>query len=87
MKSFLSLLVLGLLQIITFSQEKGLDEKINESFKPISDAWGNVVFYPIKISETVLPDNMVGLFVILTIALSVCAKRWLLANNFCTAIL
>ncbi|MDP5001160.1 MAG: alanine:cation symporter family protein [Flavobacterium sp.] len=43
----LLLKILLLFPLFTFSQEKGLDEKFNEWFKPISDAWGGIVFYPV----------------------------------------
>ncbi|MBK7705725.1 MAG: alanine:cation symporter family protein [Acidobacteria bacterium] len=29
------------------AQEKGIDQRIDEAFKPIADAWGSIVFYPI----------------------------------------
>ena len=46
----LLLKILLLFPLFTFSQEKGLDEKFNEWFKPISDAWGEIVFYPVTFS-------------------------------------
>lgn len=52
MKNFFTLL-LSILPIVTFSQEKGLDEKFNDAFRPISDAWGGFVFYAINLSEQV----------------------------------
>ncbi len=45
--------ILLLLPFLTFAQEKGLDEKFNDAFKPISDAWGSIVFYSIQITDTV----------------------------------
>ena len=53
MKKFIFLLTTAVFPLLGFSQQKGIDERINESFKPIADAWGNFVFYPIHISETV----------------------------------
>jgi alanine or glycine:cation symporter, AGCS family len=44
MKKFFTILTL-LLPILTFSQEKGLDEKINDIIKPAVDAMSNVFFY------------------------------------------
>ena len=32
---------------------EGLDEKINEWFKPIADAWGNIVLYPIQFTDEI----------------------------------
>ena len=52
-KSLLSLLFITL-PFLTFAQEsKGLDEKFNEAFKPIADAWGGIIFYSIEITEGV----------------------------------
>lgn len=52
MKKFIAT-ILFLLPFLTFAQEKGLDEKFNDAFKPISDAWGSIVFYSIQITDTV----------------------------------
>ncbi|MBE7629058.1 alanine/glycine:cation symporter family protein [Tenacibaculum piscium] len=51
-KKLLTLLML-IAPMFSFSQEKGLGEKINEGFKPVADAWGSFVFYPIKIGGDV----------------------------------
>ena len=34
-----------LLPILSFGQEKGLDEKIDEAFQPISDFFSNIIFF------------------------------------------
>ena len=47
---FLSLLMIPML---TFAEEKGLAKRINEGFKPIADAWGSIIFYPIELYEGV----------------------------------
>ena len=44
---------LSIIPFITFAQDKGWDERINEAFKPIADAWGAFVFYPVKFTEEV----------------------------------
>lgn len=44
MKKLFSLLAI-LIPIVSFSQEKGLDEKINDIIKPAVDAMGSVFFY------------------------------------------
>jgi AGCS family alanine or glycine:cation symporter len=36
-----------LLSIAASAQEKGLDQRIDEAFKPIADWWGWLIFYPI----------------------------------------
>ncbi len=45
-KKFLALLFI-IVPIITFAQEKGLDQRIDEGFKPISDTISGIVFFPI----------------------------------------
>ena len=45
-KSFLALL-LTILPLLTFAQEKGLDQKIDEAFKPVSDFFSAVIFFKI----------------------------------------
>jgi AGCS family alanine or glycine:cation symporter len=51
-KKFLSLLFLAI-PMFTFAQEKGLDQKIDEAFAPISDFFSSVIFFPIYESESV----------------------------------
>lgn len=41
---YLSLL---LFPVLVSAQEKGIDQKIDEAFKPIADWWGWLIFYPI----------------------------------------
>jgi len=51
MKRFLALFLTALLTpFLALAQEaqKGLDERINEKFQPITDAVSNVVFYPVQ---------------------------------------
>ncbi len=43
-KKLLSLLVL-VIPYITFAQEKGLDQKIDEAFQPVSDFFSSVIFF------------------------------------------
>ena len=45
-KIFLSL-ILVFSSFISFSQEKGIDQKIDEAFAPISDFFSSVVFFPV----------------------------------------
>ncbi|MGB1283921.1 MAG: alanine/glycine:cation symporter family protein [Polaribacter sp.] len=33
--------------ILTFAQEKGLDQKIDEAFQPVADAFDKIIFFPI----------------------------------------
>lgn len=51
-KKLLALLFL-ISPLLTFAQEKGLDQKIDEAFKPISDFFSGIIFFPIYQSETV----------------------------------
>lgn len=56
-KSYLFLAMM-LVQISSFAQEatkKGIDERIEEMFKPISDWWANIVFYSINIMGLDVP--------------------------------
>ena len=55
--------------IIIFAQdgsakEKGLDDRINEWFQPITDVWSSIVFYPVKFSDTVQIPIVVILLVV-----------------------
>ncbi len=45
------------------SAPKGLDERINEWFTPIADAWGSVIFYPIRFTDTIAVPIVVMLLV------------------------
>ncbi len=54
MKRFLGITLISLSSFFLFAQDgKGLDEKINDSFTPISDAWSGFVFSSLKITDTV----------------------------------
>lgn len=53
MKKLLLALLFMVAPMLTFAQEKGLAERINEGFKPIADAWGSFVFYPVKLGDGV----------------------------------
>lgn len=52
-KRLLSLLLL-VVPMLTFAQEKGLDQKIDEGFKPISDFFSKVIFFEIAGTPFVL---------------------------------
>jgi len=52
MKKKLLTLLLFVLPMLTFAQEKGLDQKIDEAFKPISDFFSSIIFFPIYKSES-----------------------------------
>jgi len=51
-KKLLSLLFLAI-PMFTFAQEKGLDQRIDAAFKPISDFFSSIIFFPIYQSEDV----------------------------------
>ena len=36
-----------------FSHSRGIDDKINDWFKPIADAWVSIVLYPINFSDEI----------------------------------
>ena len=45
MKRFILTTLFVLMSSITFAQDKGLDDRINEAFTPIADWWGGVVLH------------------------------------------
>ncbi|MBL4568863.1 MAG: alanine:cation symporter family protein [Flavobacteriaceae bacterium] len=53
MKKRLLTLLFMATPFLTFAQEKGIAEKINEGFQPIADWWGSVVFYSVPITNNV----------------------------------
>ncbi|MFZ9387018.1 MAG: alanine/glycine:cation symporter family protein [Chitinophagaceae bacterium] len=56
LSAFFSLLLLS--PVLSFAQDtpsKGLDQRINESFQPITDWWSNIVFYPVTIGGVSVP--------------------------------
>ena len=53
-KRILSVLFL-VIPIVTFAQEKGLDQQIDEAFKPISDFFSEVIFFTIPIAGIDVP--------------------------------
>jgi AGCS family alanine or glycine:cation symporter len=53
-RKFIAILLL-LMPILTFAQEKGIDEIIDEGFKPFSDAISEAVFFTVKIGPKDVP--------------------------------
>ncbi|MBD0295099.1 MAG: alanine:cation symporter family protein, partial [Flavisolibacter sp.] len=56
------------LPVLTFAQnraieEKGLDERINDWFAPVANAWESIVFFPVRFSETIRVPFIVILLV------------------------
>ncbi len=47
MKKYLLVVLTTIFPLLTFAQEKGLDQKIDEAFKPISDFFSSVIFFSI----------------------------------------
>lgn len=47
MKKRLLALLFLVVPILTFAQEKGLDQQIDEAFKPVSDFFSSVIFFPV----------------------------------------
>ena len=47
MKKIFSSLILVLSSTISFSQDKGLDQQIDEAFAPISDFFSSIIFFPV----------------------------------------
>jgi len=52
MKKYLLSIFTLIVPFLTFAQEKGLDQKIDEAFQPIADAFFDAIFFPIYKSET-----------------------------------
>ncbi len=40
-------LIMLMIPMLTFAQEKGLDQQIDEAFKPVSDFFSSVIFFPV----------------------------------------
>ena len=55
MKKKLLLLLLMVVPMLTFAQEKGLDQKIDAAFKPVSDFFSNLIFFTIPIAGIDVP--------------------------------
>ena len=53
-KKLLSLLLI-FIPLVTFAQEKGLDQQIDEAFKPISDFFSQVIFFTIPVAGMDVP--------------------------------
>ena len=60
MKKLLSLLLL-LMPTMLFAQGKSIDEKIDGFFRPIADAVGSVIFYPISFGSHSVPIVLIVL--------------------------
>ncbi len=66
---FLATLFTILTPILTFAKDsKGLAEKINEGFKPIAEAWGNIVFYSINFGTEKKPIELPLVIIMLLLA-------------------
>ena len=55
MKKILLSLLLLFIPLVTFAQEKGLDQQIDEAFKPISDFFSQVIFFTIPLAGMDVP--------------------------------
>ncbi len=63
----------GLLPLALQAQEKpskGIDERINEAFQPVTDATNNIVFYSIKVGDSSIP------LIVVLLALGACFLHW-----------
>ncbi|MCH2302457.1 MAG: hypothetical protein MK438_05385, partial [SAR324 cluster bacterium] len=54
MKKYILLMFSFLTPLLVFSQEKGLDQKIDEAFKPISNFFQSIVFFEVAGSPFVI---------------------------------
>ena len=55
MKKKLILLLFMVAPMLTFAQEKGLDQKIDAAFQPVSDFFSNLIFFTIPIAGIDVP--------------------------------
>ena len=55
MKKKLLVLLLMVVPMLTFAQEKGLDQKIDAAFQPVSDFFSNLIFFTIPIAGIDVP--------------------------------
>jgi len=55
MKKKLILLLFMVVPMLTFAQEKGLDQKIDAAFKPVSDFFSNLIFFTVPIAGIDVP--------------------------------
>ena len=53
MKTYIQTIIALLLPVISFAQEKGLDQKIDEAFQPVADAFFDAIFFPVYKGDTV----------------------------------
>ena len=63
MKKYLLTVLTVLLPIITFAQDKGLDEKVNDAFMPIATWWEGFVLTRVPIGEYNIPFVVILLVV------------------------
>ena len=55
-KAIIAISALLIFPSFLFAQDsKGLDERINEWFQPITDKWSSIVFYPISVAGIQVP--------------------------------
>ena len=45
--NYIIIQLLNIINYINFLQEKGLDQRIDEAFQPVSDIFSKLIFYPI----------------------------------------
>ncbi|NNK72984.1 MAG: hypothetical protein HKO94_07310 [Flavobacteriaceae bacterium] len=65
MRNLLLLFFALISPLISIAQEaeKGLDERVNDAFMPIAEAWEGLVLYPVPIGEYQIPFVVILLVV------------------------
>ena len=53
MKTYIQTVIALILPFISFAQDKGLDQKIDEAFQPVADAFFDAIFFPIYEGDTI----------------------------------
>lgn len=82
LRRLITFLILMVVPFIGYG--KGIDETINEKFKPIADAWGGVIFYPVNIAGIDVP--IVVIMLLVAAAFFTIAFNFVNLRNFSTAI-
>ena len=52
MKTYIQTIIALILPFMTFAQEKGLDQRIDEAFQPVADAFFDIIFFTIYKGDT-----------------------------------
>ena len=74
MKRKILALLFAILPVLTFAQDKGLDERFNDAFRPVADAWGGIVFYAVQLTDDVSMPLVIIMLLLAGLVFSVLFK-------------